>query len=372
MNIADIIQYLETVAPKPLQADYDNAGLLTGSQQWECSGILVCLDVTEDILNEAEQKGFNLVVAHHPIIFKGLKKITGNSFVERIIISAIKKNIAIYAIHTNLDSVIAGVNGEIAHRLGLQGVTILQPVKGFLKKLVTFVPKSHADKVREALFNAGAGNFSQYEQVSFNSTGTGTFTAKPGAQPFVGNIGQAHREEETRIEVIMQGYDQDDIVKALLSSHPYQEVAYDIISLYNETPGIGSGVIGTLSQPLDENSFMKLLVKCFDLKVVRHTKLSGKTINRVAVCGGSGSFLIQKALQSKADVFVSADIKYHDFFEADNRIIIADIGHYESEQYTSDLLTRLLRGKFLSFAVQKTDLNTNPVEYFLKNWGLNT
>ncbi|MEO7802297.1 MAG: Nif3-like dinuclear metal center hexameric protein [Ginsengibacter sp.] len=369
MNISEVVQYLEAVAPKELQADYDNAGLLTGSQQWECSGILVSLDVTEDILVEAEQKGCNLVVAHHPIIFKGLKTITANSFVERIIISAIKKDIAIYAIHTNLDSVMGGVNGEIANRLGLQDVSILQPVKNVLKKLITLVPHSHADEVREALFAAGAGNFSQYDHVSFNSNGIGTFTAKQGAKPFLGDIGKAHNEEETKMEVMMQSYNQHNVIQALLSSHPYQEVAYDIISLKNETPGIGSGGIGTLSQPIPEHNFMELLVKTFDLQVVKHTKLLGKDISRVALCGGSGSFLIQKAIQAKADVFVTADIKYHDFFEAEGKIVIADIGHYESEQYTSDLLTRILREKFLNFAVQKTDLNTNPVGYFLKSQG---
>lgn len=369
MNISEVVQFLETVAPKELQANYDNAGLLTGSMQWDCSGILVSLDITEDILSEAEQKGYNLVVAHHPVIFKGLKTITDNNFVGRIIISAIKKDIAIYAIHTNLDSVIGGVNGEIANRLGLQDVSILQPVSNVLKKLVTFVPHSHADKVRQALFTAGAGNFSQYEHVSFNSNGTGTFTAKQGAKPFVGKIGQPHNEEETRVEVIMQNYNQRDVIKALLASHPYQQVAYDVISLDNETSEIGSGIIGNLSQPMPENDFMELLIKTFDLKLVRHTKILGKNINRVAVCGGSGSFLIHKAIQSKADVFVTADIKYHDFFEADRNILIADIGHYESERYTSDLLSRILKEKFPNFAVQKTGLNTNPVDYFLKNQG---
>jgi len=364
MKVTNIIQLLEELASTSLQESYDNCGLLTGNDQWVCTGILCTLDVTEEIVQEAKQKGCNLIVAHHPVIFGGLKKITGRNYVERTIIAAIKNDIAIYAIHTSLDNVIEGVNGRIADTIGLVNRTVLQPKNNLLQKLYTFVPINHIDKVRQALFDAGAGNIGHYSECSFAVAGDGTFKASKNAQPFVGAIDQRHIEPEIKIEVIFPTYLQQNIVNALKIAHPYEEVAYDIVALENTYAAIGSGLIGEMSEPIEEEKFLQLLKEKFQLKVIRHTALRGKPIKRVALCGGAGSFLTGKAIAAKADIYISADYKYHEFFDAENNIIIADIGHWESEQYTIDILTEVLQSNFPTFAVLKTSISTNPVFYF--------
>jgi dinuclear metal center YbgI/SA1388 family protein len=365
MRIADIMQELEKRAPLSLQEHYDNAGLLTGNPGWECTGILCTLDATEAVVMEAREKGCNLVVAHHPIIFGGLKKITGRTYVERTVITAIKNDIAIYAIHTNLDNVADGVNAAIADKIGLMNRRILAPKTGQLKKLFTFVPHAQADQVRDALFAAGAGHIGEYSEASFNVDGTGTFKGSDLTQPFVGNTGQRHEEPETKIEVIFPAWLQSAIINALLKAHPYEEVAYDIVGLDNENQELGSGLIGELPEPMEEKGFLRMLTTAFELKMVRHTPFLGKNIQKVAICGGSGSFLTGKAIGSGADAYVTADIKYHEFFDADGRILLADIGHWESEQFTIDLLMEILQAKFPTFAVLKSGIKTNPVQYFL-------
>ncbi len=364
MVIADIIRYLETLAPPVLQEGYDNAGLITGNTGWDCTGIICSLDVTEAVIQEAIDNRCNLIVAHHPIVFGGLKKITGKNYVERIVISAIKNDIAIYAIHTNLDNVITGVNGKIAAMLGLQQVQVLQPKPGQLQKLVTFVPLLQAGAVRQAVFNAGGGHISHYSECSFNTDGIGTFKAGEGADPHVGSIGQQHQEPETRVEIIFPAWLQQAVIKAMKTAHPYEEVAYDIIPLLNEHNQTGAGLVGNLPEPMPEAEFLQLVKKLFQVPVIRHTALLQKKIQRVALCGGAGSFLINNALRSGADIFITGDMKYHEFFDADNRLIIADIGHYESEQFTINLLADGLAEKFTTFAVLKTKANTNPVQYF--------
>lgn len=364
MIIADIIDYLETLAPPVLQENYDNAGLITGNTGWACTGIICSLDVTEAVVEEAVAQQCNVIVTHHPIVFSGLKKITGKNYVERTIIAAIKNNIAIYAIHTNLDNVINGVNGKMAALLGLQEVQVLQPKPGQLQKLVTFVPLRQATEVRQAIFTAGGGHISNYSECSFNTDGLGTFKAGAGSDPFVGNIGEQHQEAETRIEIIFPAWLQQAVVKAMKVAHPYEEVAYDIIPLLNEHSQIGAGLVGNLPEPMPERAFLQLLQKVFQVPVIKHTRLLQKNIQRVALCGGAGSFLINNALCSGADIFITGDMKYHEFFDADNRLIIADIGHYESEQFTINLLAEGLAKKFTTFAVLKTKANTNPVRYF--------
>lgn len=364
MKIAEIIQLLEEMAHPSLQESYDNAGLITGNKDWECSGIICSLDATESIIAEAIQKKCNLVIAHHPIIFKGLKRLNGKNYVERVIISAVKHDIAIYAIHTNLDNVIAGVNGRIASVLGLQRCGILLPKPSCLRKLFTFVPDDNAEAVRQAIFDAGGGHIGNYSECSFNSTGTGTFKAGENTDPYVGEAGKQHQENETRIEVLFPEFLERKIIYAMKSAHPYEEVAYDIVPLTNNHPGIGSGLVGHLSEPVDINLFLEKLKTAFNVPVVRHTGITKQSIEKVAICGGAGSFLIPSALASGADVFVTADMKYHEFFDADGRILIADIGHYESEQFTVSLLQEFLAEKFPTFAVLKTEVNTNPVHYF--------
>src|SRR5215204_5793115 len=364
MKIVDLIGVIEKYAAPELQEDYDNAGLITGNSSWDCRGVLCALDVTTATLKEAKENNCNLIVAHHPVIFRGLKRINGNNYVEQVIIEAIKNDIAIYAAHTNLDNVVLGVNNTIAMKLELQNPTILQPKNKMLRRLITFAPMDKAEAVRKAVFAAGAGHIGKYSECSFNSEGTGTFKAEEGADPFVGDIGKQHQEKETKIEIVYPFFLENQVVNALVNNHPYEEVAYDIFTMENVHFGIGAGIIGELQQPMEEKLFLQLLKERFRANGIRHTALLGKNIRKVAVCGGAGSFLIGKAAQMGADIYITADIKYHEFFDAENRLILADIGHYESEQYTIDLIRDLLVKKFPTFAVLKTSVDTNPVKYF--------
>ena len=365
MKIIEITAVLESNSHPSLQESYDNSGLITGNSSWDCSGIICSLDATEEVIKEAIEKKCNLVVAHHPIIFGGLKRINGNNYVEKTIITAIKNDIAIYAIHTNLDNVIDGVNGRMAKMLDLKNISILSAKENTLKKLFTFAPSDKAELVRNAIFAAGGGHIGNYSECSFNAEGTGTFRAGKGTDPYVGEIGKQHQEKEMKIEVVFQSYLENKIINALKAAHPYEEVAYDIVTLANTNQSVGSGIIGELAESMDEIQFLEKLKEVFKLSVIRHTPLLKKPVKKVALCGGAGSFLISKALAAGADAYITGDIKYHEFFDANNRMLIADIGHYESEQFTIDLLKEILEQKFPTFAVLKTEVKTNPVQYFL-------
>jgi dinuclear metal center YbgI/SA1388 family protein len=365
MQLKQITQYLEAVAPLAFQESYDNSGCIVGNPDDEISGILITLDVTEEILDEAIRKKLNLIVAHHPVIFDGIKKLNGKNYMERCIAKAIKNDIAIYAAHTNLDSVFGGVNSKICEKLGLMNCRILSPTPHFLKKLVTFVPSADAEKVRQALFVAGAGHIGNYDSCSFNLKGQGSFRGNEQTNPYVGEKNQLHFEGETRIETIFPRHIQSQVVRALLSAHPYEEVAYDIYPLDNEYHQIGIGMIGELDSPMDEVEFLVKLKEIFQCWVIKHTRLLGNPIRRVAVCGGSGSSYLGKAIAQKADIYISGDFKYHQFFDAEQQLIIADIGHYESEQFTKEVFYELLTKKFPKFAVHLSDLSTNPVKYFI-------
>ena len=364
MTIQEITSFLETVAPPSLQESYDNAGLITGNGSWVCTGIITTLDATEAVVLEAINKNCNLIVAHHPIIFGGLKKITGKNYVEQTIITAIKNDIAIYAIHTNLDNVLHGVNAAIADKLGLINRKILQPKNDTLKKLFTFVPVEFAENVRSAIFNAGGGHISNYSECSFNTAGQGTFKPGEGTNPFTGKRGIRHTEDEIKMEMIFPAWQQQTILKALFAAHPYEEVAFDIIALDNQNQQVGSGLLGELPEPLNETALLELLKEKFNLSVIRHTALLNKPVKKIALCGGAGSFLIEAAAASGAQFYITGDIKYHEFFDANQRLVVADIGHFESEQFTTDLLFDILSQKFPTFAVQKTGVKTNPVQYF--------
>lgn len=363
MQIADIIRFLETLAPPSLQEGYDNAGLLTGVGNWECTGILVSLDATEEVVLEAKTRGCNLIVAHHPIVFGGLKRITGRNYVERAVIASIKNDIAIYAIHTNLDNILTGVNGRMAEKLGLTNCRILQPKTGLLKKLFCFVPITHAEFVRGAIFEAGGGHIGKYSECSFNASGKGTFKASEGSNPFVGKVGHRHEEEEIKIEVIFPAWLEQGILTAMIKAHPYEEVAYDVVRLDNNYQSTGSGLIGDLPASMPPAEFLELLKNQFHLEVIRYTNRE-KPVHKVALCGGAGSFLTKTALAAGADAYVTGDVKYHEFFDAENRLLLADIGHWESEQFTIDLLAEHLSGKFPTFAVLKTGVKTNPVRCY--------
>jgi len=364
VKIKEIIEVLDNLAPPSYQESYDNTGLLTGNSSLECTGIICTLDATEEVLLEAKRKGCNLVVAHHPIIFSGLKKITGKNYVERAVITAIKNDIAIYAIHTNLDNLLSGVNGRMADKLNLQNRQVLLHKQNNLMKLIVFVPVADAEKVREAIFKAGGGSIGKYTECSFNATGKSTFTPGEGTNPHTGEVGRREETKEERIEIIFPVYLKEKLLTAMTEAHPYEEVAYDIIALANYFQEVGSGLIGELAEPIETTSFLRLLKQEFHLEVIRHTPLVKKEVKKIALCGGAGSFLIKTALSAGADVFITGDVKYHEFFDCEDRLIVTDIGHWESEQFTVDLLHEVLHSKFPTFAVLKSEVKTNPVNYF--------
>jgi len=366
MIIRDIVNYLEAVAPLGYQESYDNAGLILGNSESSISSALITLDVTESVIDEAIELGFGLIISHHPILFKGLRHINGNTYVERCVIKAIKNDIAIYAAHTNLDSVNNGVNSKICEKIGLTNTRILAPSKELLLKLVTFIPVNHLNTVREALFAAGAGHIGKYDKCSYNLEGLGTFRGGEDTNPFVGTKGEIHEEKEVRFETILPKHLKNKVVNALLHTHPYEEVAYDLYSLENELSNVGAGMIG--ESPFEENEldFLSRLMGIFDCKIVRHTALLGKPVRKVAVCGGAGSFLLSKAIAENADIFITGDFKYHDFFDAENKIVVADIGHFESEQFTKEVFHELLIKKFPNFALRLSEIKTNPVSYLCR------
>ncbi len=363
MKIKDITQFLETIAPPQYQEVYDNAGLIVGDPMTEITGVLVCLDSIESIIDEAIERGCNLVVAHHPIVFKGLKRFTGKNYVERTVIKAIKNDIAIYAIHTNLDNVLhSGVNTRICERLGLTNCRVLAPKRQTLMKLTTFVPSPHTQEVLNALFAAGAGQISNYKNCSFRTEGVGTFCPTGAANPKIGVLDKDEAVAEARIEVIFDYFLEKKLIAALKKAHPYEEVAYYLHVLENENLEVGSGMIGDI-EDLTETDFLLLLKMSMHVSCVKHTALLEKKVKKVAVCGGAGGFLLHHAVAAGADVFVTADYKYHEFFDADGKIVIADIGHFESEQFTIDLLKDVLQKQFEKLNVFSTKKITNPVNY---------
>lgn len=362
--LGEITSYLEGLAPLSLQESYDNSGLQVGDRHINVTGILVALDVTEEVLLEAEKLGFNLVISHHPVIFGGLKSITRGEGPEQIVKMAIQKEIAIYSGHTNFDSISGGVNSALANRLGLVNQQILDPSSGELKKVVVYVPHAQLDQVRKAMFDAGAGNIGAYDSCSFNTRGTGTFRGSEGTRPFAGDAGLFHEEPETRVETIVPSNLAGKVVRAMMAAHPYEEVAYDIYPLDNHDPRRGMGMVGSLEDPMDEEVFLGFLKERFRLRVIRHSVLLGKPVKKVAVCGGAGSFLLGKAKAAGADIFVTGDMKYHQFFEAYGKIVVADIGHFESEQFTRELFYDLLMKKFPKFAVRLSETEENPIKYF--------
>lgn len=364
IKIKEVVSHLNTVAPLAYQESYDNACLLVGNADNEVKKILITLDVTEAVVEEAKDKNCELIVAHHPIIFKGLKKLTGDNYVERTVIKAIQENIAIYASHTNLDNVKYGVNAKIAEKIGLQNLQILVPKQQQLAKLSVFVPEENAADLKKALHRAGAGQIGEYKDCAFESKGTGSFSPSEKANPTIGQKGQAEQVQEIKIEVIFPMYLKNSILAAMRSAHPYEEVAYYLHQLENEYADVGSGMIGELAIPLSEKEFLTHLKETMGLQVVKYTPFKNKKIKKVAVCGGSGAFLIKAAKALKADAYVSADIKYHEYFDAEDKLLIADIGHYESEIFTNELFYEILREKFANIALQLGETVTNPIKYY--------
>jgi len=363
MKLAELCKYLDTVIPLPFQEDYDNSGLQLGFPEYEITSALLTIDVTETVIEEAVRLGSSLIISHHPLLFRGLKKITGGSHTERIVSMAIKADIAIYSAHTNLDAVDFGVSRKMASKLKLRRVKVLEPLKNGLLKLVTFIPESHFETVRDKLFEAGAGVIGNYDQCGFSVTGKGSFRAGDNTNPFTGERGKLHIESEIRLETVLFSHLKTPVVKALLDSHPYEEVAYDLYSLENDNVETGLGCVGEFDRPLSEIDFLNMISSVFDASGVKYSALTGRQVKKVALCGGSGASLISKALGSGADAFVTADIRYHDFSDAGNMILLVDAGHFETEKFTTEILYDLIIKKFPKFAVRFSETNTNPINY---------
>ncbi|MFW5851991.1 MAG: Nif3-like dinuclear metal center hexameric protein [Bacteroidota bacterium] len=363
MKIKELHSVFQEFAPFSLQESYDNSGLQIGDMDDDISSLLLTTDITEAVIEEAKECGADCIVSHHPLIFKKLHRISNDNFVERCVRKAIQYNIAIYCIHTNIDMVTGGVNSKIASKLGLQNTQILAPEKHTLCKIVTYVPHAYATQLKEVMAEAGAGHIGNYDSCSFTIRGEGQFRALENTQPFVGNTHTLHTEEESRIEMVCPVYAQQKVVSALLAHHPYEEVAYDIFLTENTHPNIGAGLIGEFSEPISVDSCVQLLKKTFAVPYVKISKSEFTKVSKVAVCGGSGSFLISRAQKQGADIFITADVKYHDFFLPDNKMIIADIGHYESEQFTKEIFYDLVIKKFPKFATHFSQVNTNPIKY---------
>jgi len=362
-KIKEVIRFLEETAPPAYQESYDNCGLLTGNTEADITGILITLDTIEDVIEEAIALNCNLIISHHPIIFKGLKKLTGSNYIERTIIKALKNDIAIYAIHTNLDSVLHGVNHKIAEKLGLINLKILAPKKQTLKKLVTFIPVEDTEKVMKEVYAAGAGQIGNYSACSFRVEGIGSFKPNEAADPTIGVANKLEFVKENRVEVIFPGYLEDKVISTLVNTHPYEEPAYDVFLLENSHKEVGAGLVGDLPEAVSELDFLMNLKEKMAVPLVRHTAFLNKKVSRIAVCGGSGSFLLKDAIKAKSDFFVTADFKYHEFFDAENKIVIADIGHYESEVYTKELIYELLSKKFSNIALILSKVFSNPIRY---------
>ncbi|HOZ30958.1 MAG TPA: Nif3-like dinuclear metal center hexameric protein [Bacteroidales bacterium] len=364
MKIKELLNSFEEFAPLALQEDYDNSGLQIGNYGIEITGILISIDITPAVVEEAIKNKLNLIVSHHPLIFSKLKRINGNDYIEKSIILAIKNDIAIYCGHTNFDNVYRGVSAKICNKLGLSNLNILAPKTDILKKIVVFVPESHAEKLKHVMFDAGAGHIGNYDNCSFNASGTGSFRANDSANPFVGEIGKIHFENEQRIEMIYPAYIEKKLIQEVLKSHPYEEVAYDIYKLDNNWNKAGLGMIGEFKTSINEKKLLSILREKFNVSCIRHSNFLDKPVKKVAVCGGSGAFLISAAKNSDADVFISGDIKYHDYFIADNQILIIDIGHFESEQFTKEIFYDIIMKNNPNFAVRFSEINTNPINTF--------
>lgn len=363
MRIKEIISTVEQLAPIPLQEDFDNSGVQVGDINQEAKGVLISIDLTENVIDEAISLGCNVIISHHPLLFRALKSITGKNYIERCVIKALKNDIVIYSAHTNLDNAVDGVNYRLAEMIGLQDVRILAPKSNSLLKLVTFVPEAHAEYVRTALFNAGAGNIGNYDSCSYNIKGEGSFRAGEEANPFVGNVGEVHYENEIRIETILPKFRQPDVLRALLSVHPYEEPAYDFYSLSNSWSQSGSGIVGVLPEPMPEQEFLYLLKDVFQLPIIQHTKMHNREIRDVAICGGAGSFLIPNAISYGADAFITGEARYNDFYDVEDKLLFAVLGHYESEICTKDIFFDVISKKYTNFAVYKSSFDSNPIKY---------
>ena len=364
MILKEIVQFIENKFPLETQESYDNCGLTYGHLENKLNGILVCLDVTEEVVNEAIKKQSNLIISHHPVIFRGVTKIDGSKMNLRVLEKCIQHNIALYALHTNLDNHLSGVNKKISNRIGIENPKILQPKNNTLVKLSVYIPFDNIEQVEDALFKQGAGSIGDYTDCSFKAKGVGTFRPIKNANPTIGEKEIKESVDEFKAEYLVRTRDLNNVLNAMWDSHPYEEVAHEIVPIMNVDSEIGSGMVGFLEEEIEEIEFLNKIKKSFNIKCIKHTALRGNKIKKIAVCGGSGSFLLDEAIRKDADVFITSDFKYHEYFDAENKIIILDIGHWESEQFTTELIGEILMEKFSNFAIHLTEVNTNPVNYY--------
>jgi len=372
MKLVDLTSYLDSAIPLSFQEDYDNSGLQVGLPDKNISSALLTLDVTEEVLDEAIAEGCDVIISHHPVIFQPVRRITGRSSTERILRKAILNDVAIYSAHTNLDVIQGGVSKKMAEKMKLRNIRVLVPLKGKLLKLVTFIPEASLDKVKDAIFLAGAGEIGNYDRCSFTIPGTGSYRGNESTNPYAGKKGTVHLEKEIRFETILYSHLKDKVIQALLEAHPYEEVAYDLYPLENMNADAGTGCTGELLLPLGKDDFLRYVSEVFDVRGIRYSgQIKGK-IKKVALCGGAGGPLLKDAEASGADAYVTADIRYHSFLEAGDKILVVDIGHYESEKFSTEILSDLIIKKFPKFAVRFSEINTNPINYFQYGKNKNT
>ena len=362
-KISEVIACIEQMAPLAYQESWDNSGVQVGDVNQDVKAVLLCVDITETTLDEAIERGANLIISHHPLIFKGIKKLTGRNYIERVIIKAIQHNIVLYSAHTNMDKCLGGVNFRIAQKLGLKNIRVLAPEANYLYKIVTYVPQSHIEKVRQAMWSAGAGTIGAYDCCSYASEGNGTFRAQDGCNPFIGEINELHTEPELRLEMVVPKDKSGRVVAAIHSAHPYEEPAIDILPLANDYSQLGLGCVGELENPITETEMLHYIKAKLNIQYIRHTQTSDKLVSRVALCGGSGAEFIPNAIREKAGIYITADVKYHDFFNTENQIVIADIGHFESEQCIKEVFYEQLSKKFINFAILMAECDKSPVKY---------
>lgn len=370
MTIKEFQKSFESILPPAIAWKNDNVGLQVGNGNDKITGVVVALDATMEIALEAKKNKANLVVTHHPLLFYPLKNVTSDSRIGELVLWFAQHNINLYAAHTNLDSVKWGVNFALATALGLKNVTILSPMKESLTKIVVFVPHDYVEKVAEAMHAAGAGTFTKYDQCSFRTEGTGTFRGMNDAKPFLGKVGMLEKAKEIRLEMLCEHWKINSVLSAMVKAHPYEEVAYDIYPLINENTEYGLGAIGNLPKKMNEKEFLGLVQKTLGTPMLRFSP-SSRTVQRIAVCGGSGSEFIANALHQHADAMITADLRYHTFQAYEHQLLLIDAGHYETERFVLPVLAEkikeILKQQTTSIKVFITKHSTNPVKYYRSN-----
>ncbi len=359
-TIGDLSSALESVAPSLYAESYDNVGLLVGRSEWKCEKVLVALDITEAVVQEAIEKGVQAIVAHHPVIFGGIQRLTGEDTAQRAIELAIKHSIALLACHTNLDAIEGGVSYRMAQAISLVNVRTLQPRSGLLWNLIVYVPAESAETLLEALWEAGAGKMGAYDECAFRSHGLGSFRPKEGAHPHNGVIGERAFADEIRLELLVPEGARKKVHQCMMEHHPYEEIAHSWLKHDGVHHSVGFGAIGQWDA-CDWPEAVRRIKTAFGVASFRHTMPIASDYRTVAVCGGAGADLLAQAKSQQAELFITSDITYHRYFGADDRLVFIDIGHWESEQHAMELLIDIVREKFPNFAVLKSETNTNPM-----------